>query len=357
MKVYIITTFIGVFAVNKDRIISHRVFHKDTEKIAEKLKLSETKLIQEEKELTNELTKMGENEIIFPFPKTGVNLIEPNSKAEEFIKENLRGIAIKYGFVKNQVEFNQFFSKVNIELTKAKIKASVERDKLVIHINGAMEEIDRSLNVFIERFREIYGLHFPEMNRIVDDHEKFLKIVETSGERENIENQELKQLAAKSMGMNFRKEDIEAIQSFAMEINRLLKLKNDLIKYLEKILKEIAPNSVEIGGTLLVAKLISKSGGLEKLARMTSNTIQLLGSERALFRSLHSKGKIPSPKYGYIVTHPLVQNSPPELKGKVARVLASKLSIAVKMDYYSKEYRGEKLKQELQERIKEILNK
>jgi nucleolar protein 56 len=357
MKAYIITTFIGCFGIENNRIISSRPFPKDAEKITEKLKLAETELIPEETELIKELTKKGYKKIIFPFHKKGVVLTESSSKEEQFIKENLKNLAVKYNFVKDQEEFSQFFSKVNIELTKSKIKKSVERDKLVIHINGAIEEIDRSLNVFIERLREIYGLHFPEMNRIINDHEKFLKIVETSGSRENIENQELKQLAPKSMGMSFRKEDIETVRSFAMEIGRLLKLKNEMGKYMESMLKEVAPNSTDIGGAVLVAKLISKAGGLEKLARMTSNTIQLLGSERALFRSLHSQGKIPSPKYGYIVTHSLVQNSPPELRGKVARVLASKLSIAVKMDYYSKEYRGEKLKKELQERIKEILNK
>lgn len=357
MKIYIITTFIGCFGVKENKIVSHRIFPKDVEEIGEKLKISETELIQEEKDLLKELTSKGYREIIFSSPKEGVTLVEPNNTAEQFIKENLKDLAIKYGFVKDQAEFNQFFSKVNIELTKSKIKKSVERDKLVIHINGAIEEIDRSLNVFIERIREIYGLHFPEMNRIVNDHEKFLKVVETSGLRENIENQELKQLASKSMGMDFRKEDIDTVQSFAVGIDRLLKLKYEMMKYMEKLLKEVAPNSTEIGGAMIVAKLISKAGGLEKLARMTSSTIQLLGSERALFRSLHSKGKIPSPKYGYIVTHALVQNSPSELKGKVARVLASKLSIAVKMDFYSKEYRGDKLKKDLQERIREILNR
>jgi nucleolar protein 56 len=357
MKAYIVTTFIGCFAVRENKIVSYRIFHKDVDEIAEKLKTSDTELIKEETDIMKDLEKKGIKEIIFPFPKKGVVLTEPNSKEEQFIKENLNNLAVKYNFVKDQEEFSQFFSNVNIELTKSKIKKSVERDKLVIHINGAIEEIDRSLNVFIERLREIYGLHFPEMNRIINDHEKFLKIVETSGSRENIENKELKQLAPKSMGMNFRKEDVETVKSFAMEIDRLLKLKNEMVKYMENMLKEVAPNSTDIGGAMLVAKLISKAGGLEKLARMTSNTIQLLGSERALFRSLHSQGKIPSPKYGYIVTHSLVQNARPELRGKVARVLASKLSIAVKMDFYSKEYRGEKLKKELQERIKEILNK
>ena len=71
-----------------------------------------------------------------------------------------------------------------------------------------------------------------------------------------------------------------------------------------------------------------------------------------MFRFLRGKGK--SPKHGIIFVHPLIQNAPKKLRGKIARVLASKLSIAAKLDYFSKEYRADKLKKELDERIKEI---
>ena len=89
---------------------------------------------------------------------------------------------------------------------------------------------------------------------------------------------------------------------------------------------------------------------------MASSTIQLLGAERALFHHLHNKEKVSSPKYGCIATHPLIQNSPQESKGKLARLLASKISIAAKMDFYSKEYKANQLKKDLQEKVKEILS-
>jgi len=356
MKAHIITTFIGCFAVEEKKIISFRIFPKDIESIVEKLKLSETDQIQEEKDLIKDLEKIGCKDIFFPFKKSGVNLVESDSKEERFVKENLRHFSIKYKFVKDQAEFNQFLSKINIELTKSKIKKSIGRDRIVMHMNGAIEEIDRSLNVFLERLRELYGLHFPEMEQSINDNEKFSRLVEHFGSREKIDIPELKHLANKSMGMDFQEDDVNAVKTFASEINRLFKLKSDLSKYLDNLLKEVAPNTADITGSLLTAKLISKAGGLEKLARMTSSTIQLLGSERALFRSLHSQGKISTPKYGYIVTHTLVQNSPPTLKGKVARVLAAKISLAAKIDFYSKEYRGDKLKKDLQERVKEILS-
>jgi nucleolar protein 56 len=156
------------------------------------------------------------------------------------------------------------------------------------------------------------------------------------------------------MGADLDEEDVKAIQEFASRIIDLYQLRKNIEKYIDNVLKEIAPNMREIAGPILTAKLIAKAGGLDKLARMPSSTIQLIGAEKALFRHLHGRGN--SPRFGYIFMHSLIQNAPERLKGRIARVLSSKLSIAVKMDYYSKEYKADKLKDELKERVKEILS-
>lgn len=354
MRVYLITTFIGCFAIEDSKVISFRPFPKDPEKIAEKLRISEVEIIDEEKKLQKELLAKGYTEIIFSTKKSGVEKTEPGSTAERWVRENLRKLALDYKFVKDQIEFNQLLTKVNIELTKEKIKKAIGRDNLVAQVNGAIEELDKSINIFVERLRELYSLHFPEMDGSIRDHEKFTRLVEKYGFREKIEDPTLKQLAEKSMGMDLREEDIKMIQLFAGKILELLELRRNLSKYLEKLLKEIAPNFTELAGPVIAAKLISKAGGMEKLARMASSTIQLLGAERSLFRHLQGRGK--SPKFGIIYQSSYIQQAPRKHQGKIARLLASKLSIAAKIDYYSKEYRGNQLKQELQEKIKEILD-
>jgi len=88
---------------------------------------------------------------------------------------------------------------------------------------------------------------------------------------------------------------------------------------------------------------------------MPSSTIQLIGAEKALFRFLRGKGK--SPKHGYIYLTPYIQNAPRKKRGKIARLLAAKLTIAARVDYYSKgkEFVADKLKKELDEKVKEVL--
>jgi nucleolar protein 56 len=355
MRAFLITTPIGVFGITEDKKIIHfEPFPKNPEKIAEKLKLAESEILDEEKKVQEELKKKGYEEIYFSIKKPGVKNFELNSKAEQFVKENLRKLALENNFVKDQAEFNQILTKINIELTKTKIKKAIEKDSVVIQLIRIIEDIDRMTNVLMERLREFYSLHFPEMDRIVQDHRKYAKIIEKYGSREKIEDPELKQIAQKSMGADFDEEEIKTIQTIAARILEFYKLRDDLSEQLEKILKEVAPNFTELTGPMLSAKLIAKSGGLEKLAKMPSSAIQLMGAEKSLFRFLHGKGK--SPRFGIIYNHPFVLNAPEKFKGKVARILASKLSIAAKLDFYSKEYKGDKLKKELEEKIKKALS-
>lgn len=354
MRAFIVTTFIGCFGVDeKNKIACFIPFSKDPEKIAEKLKLSEIEIIDEEKQMMNELGKRKFRSFVFSFKKSGVRNSQVDNAAEKYIKQNLRSIAIDKKIVADQAEFNKLLTKVNIELTKVKIKKAITRDSLVIQAHGAIAEIDKAVNIFSERLREWYGLHFPEMNRAVSSHEKFAVIVEKFGDRKNIDDAELSQITAKSMGADLTDEDIKAIREFANKIIYLYRLREDLSKYLEKTLKEIAPNLEEVAGPALAANLIAVAGGLDKLAKMPSSTIQLIGAEKALFRFLHGHGK--SPKHGIILMHQLVQNAPGEHRGKIARLVASKISIAARLDYYSKENRGKRMKKELEEKVKQVL--
>lgn len=354
MRAYIVTTFAGVFGVDdNNKVVKFTAFPKDPKIAATKLKTSEIEMLEEERKTRDLLGKKGFREFIYSYRKEGAKHVEPNNKAEVYVKQNIRELAIKNGFVKDQAEFNQFLTKMNLELTKVKIKKSVQRDKLIVQLNGAIEELDKSINIFIERLREWYGLHFPEMDRLVSSHEKYAKLVQKFGNRTNIDDADLSSLKNNSMGADFSDSDIVAMQMYAGKILEMYQLRKDLSDYTEKLLNEIAPNFLDIAGSALAAKLIARAGGLEKLAKMPSSKVQLLGAEKALFRFLHGKGR--SPRHGIIFSHPLIQGAPDEHRGKIARLVSAKLAIAAKIDFYSHEYRGDGMKKELAEKVKNAL--
>jgi nucleolar protein 56 len=339
MKATIVTTIIGCFGVSEDKkIINYVEFPKDVEKIVELLEQSKTKTIKQEKEIEAALKKEKFTEI--------------EKGKSSYITSNLRELAIEEKFVKNPVEFNRFATKINTELAKKEIKKAIGRDQLVMQANNSIEELDKSINIMVERLREWYGLHFPEMERAVDDHKKFAKLIEKFGSRKDFEHPDLSHFKEKSMGADFEKDDIKIMQSLAAQILDLYKIRDAASDYMDKLLKEVAPNLRDVAGPVLAAKLISLAGGLKKLARMPSSTIQLLGAEKALFRHLHGRGK--SPKHGIIVNHQYVKNAQQKDRGKIARLLSAKFSIAAKMDFFSKTYKGKELKKELERKIKEI---
>jgi len=89
---------------------------------------------------------------------------------------------------------------------------------------------------------------------------------------------------------------------------------------------------------------------------MPASTIQVLGAEKALFKHLKNKKGIAPPKHGVIFQYPAISQSPKKVRGKIARALAAKLSIAAKADSETKRFIAPLLKQNLEARIKQVLS-
>ena len=101
--------------------------------------------------------------------------------------------------------------------------------------------------------------------------------------------------------------------------------------------------------------MIAISGGLINLAKRPASTIQVLGAEKALFRSLKT-GTRP-PKHGLIFQHTLLHDAKKWQRGKIARAVAGKLAIAARADAFGRRLIGDELKAEMEKRIDEIHRK
>jgi nucleolar protein 56 len=86
-----------------------------------------------------------------------------------------------------------------------------------------------------------------------------------------------------------------------------------------------------------------------------ASTIQVLGAEKALFRSLKTGAR--PPKHGLIFQHTLLHDAKKWQRGKIARALAGKLAIAVRADAFGGRDLGDTLKANLEKRLEEIREK
>jgi len=141
---------------------------------------------------------------------------------------------------------------------------------------------------------------------------------------------ELKEAAEVSMGTEIAEEDISNIKQLAEQVVSIQEYRTQLWDYLRNRMNAIAPNLTVMVGELVGARLIAHAGSLMNLAKHPASTVQILGAEKALFRAL--KTKHDTPKYGLIYHASLVGQAAPKLKGKVARVLAAKTALSIRMD-------------------------
>jgi len=62
------------------------------------------------------------------------------------------------------------------------------------------------------------------------------------------------------------------------------------------------------------------------------------------------------PKYGILFSHPDISSAPREKKGKIARLLSAKLTIAARTDFYSKKDISKELLEDYKAKVKEALS-
>jgi len=124
---------------------------------------------------------------------------------------------------------------------------------------------------------------------------------------------------------------------------------------IEQDMHIIAPNTSAIIGPLIGARLIAFAGGMHRMALMPASTIQILGAEKALFRFKKEGGK--PPKHGVIFQHPTINCAPKTERGKIARLLAAKISTAIKADVFTKRNITTELQQDITKRLQEIRKK
>lgn len=380
MKATIMQCVMGVFGFGeKSQLLDKILFPKDPEKIADRLGKIETgKVIDEVERLVKKLQAKDCTEFVFESPEMARNareklkieaVAETPSKAGDLLRKNLEKIAVEVGFVKKDAELRELTHKVSMELTKMRVKKAVEkRDLVVAQAIQTIDDFDKTVNLFMSRIREWYGLHFPELSCFLEKHETYARLVANLGQRENfaVENLEAEGLpktkaeqiakaARASMGADLTETDLNQIQAICKNTLELYKARQTLESYLDTAMEEVAPNIQALAGSLVGARLIAISGGLINLAKMPASTIQVLGAEKALFRALKT-GTRP-PKHGMIFQHTLIHEAKRWQRGKLARALAGKLAIAARTDAFSGKYMGDYLKADLESRTEEIQEK
>jgi nucleolar protein 56 len=264
-------------------------------------------------------------------------------------KFDLKAAALECRFVASPSEYYSLLHEVTIKTAELQVSGALTPDQRVIQAVEALDDINENINSLSERLSEWYGIYFPESGL---GGEALAIFVAYYGSPKNIgpENP-LYPKTINSMGAKLETADELLLKGFAESVYSLYERKKQIEYYIEDRMRYISPNLKLIAGSILGARLISIAGSLEKLAAFPSSTIQVLGASKALFK--HLRGRAPSPKHGIIYSHHLLNTAPWWVRGKIARALAGKLSIAARLDYYSGEI-DPSLVEKLETKVRQI---
>uniref|UniRef100_A0A0E0LPD7 Nucleolar protein 56 n=1 Tax=Oryza punctata TaxID=4537 RepID=A0A0E0LPD7_ORYPU len=313
-------------------------------------------------------------------PKVGSHISEATGipcQCNEFVQELLRGVRLHFDHFIDQLKPTDL-EKAQLGLghsySRAKVKFNVNRvDNMLYHLYIHMVQLRQKLGhqygiSIYPLFWEWYSWHFPELVKIVNDNYIYSKVAKFVVNKSDLAEKDIPPLAdligdedkakeiveaAKaSMGQDLSPLDLINVQQFAQRVMNLSEYRKNLYEYLVTKMNDIAPNLTSLIGEIVGARLISHAGSLSNLAKCPASTLQILGAEKALFRALKTRGN--TPKYGLIFHSSFIGRASTKNKGRMARYLANKCSIASRIDCYSElntSVFGQKLREQVEERL------
>ncbi|HPY92618.1 ATP-binding protein [Methanothrix soehngenii] len=216
------------------------------------------------------------------------------------VQPDLRRLALMHGYAADDIEYNARLREIALGLVRRQLAQLATTEQDLLQAVEAIDDMTEAINLLDERLYEWHRLH----------HQRI------------VHGKDLAELLCEDRIMG----------PFARSILRLMESRKSMEEEVSFRAEELAPNLSALAGPILAARLISRAGGLSRLAKMPSSRVQVMGAEKSLFK--HLDGHAPSPKHGIIFRHPAVMGAPRRLRGKVARALAGKLALAARLDYY-----------------------
>jgi nucleolar protein 56 len=233
--------------------------------------------------------------------------------------------AVSCGFCPDRADYLARLQTVCIAASERSVRERYSgRDAELLQMVRTLDEMDTVINLLSERAADWYMIRHPAFSR------------------------KYRRIPAHALVRTIREKGRGSLGMVAGGIGQLAETRTSLAKEVSGRANDVMPNTSVLIGGLVAARLMAHAGGLQPLSRLPASAIQVLGARTALFS--HIRTQTPSPKHGIIFQHRRVHNAPREVRGRVARVLAGKLAIAARLDYFRGKAVPEFLK-DAQERI------
>ncbi|MCI4349551.1 MAG: hypothetical protein L3J93_04975 [Thermoplasmata archaeon] len=300
----LVSTWYGVFLLDGKRVHRERRFPEDTDALLERMRLRRTgALAPEEREILAGGDSHASSASDRRFAVLGAKLSNERPSAVPLAAppiDRLRTLVLAEGEIALREAWDP----------SAHIEEAVR----------AMSDLDRTENLLSERLESWMARDLPDV-----DGEG---IGVPSGTGEGVPTSSGDSPPAGSVA---DPKLLAARGELAKAYERLSELRHSLDRAVESAAQRSLPNLSVLLGPLLAARMVAQAGGLDRLARLPASTIQVLGAEKAFFDHLRHGSR--PPRHGLLFLHPSIQGATQRQRGRLARALAGKASIAARLDH------------------------
>lgn len=245
-------------------------------------------------------------------------------------------------------DIKDLIDKYASKLRKAEeLQGPVEGDpeyKLIVEANNINVDIEDEIGTIHKFVKEKYAKRFPELESLVVNSLEYLNAVrELGNDVDKVKNSEALAMiltqatimvvsvtASTTQGTLLTEEELDAIEEACKMAQDLNATKIRILEYVESRMSFIAPNLSCIVGASTAAKLMGVAGGLTNLSKMPASNVLLIGKQKKTMIGMAQTSMLPHT--GYIYNCEIVQEAPPDLRAKAARIVACKATLAARVD-------------------------
>lgn len=248
---------------------------------------------------------------------------------------------------------------------------NVESDpeyQLIVEANNIAVEIDNEISIIHKFVKDKYQKRFPELDSLIMVEMDYIRSVKELGnDLDQAKNNERLQeiltqatimivsvTASTTQGVRLEPLELQRIHEACDMAVELGDFKSRIFEYVESRMTFIAPNLSMIVGASTAAKLVGLAGGLTRLSKMPACNVLVLGAQKKTLSGFSKVAMLPHT--GYVYYSDIVQETPPDLRRKAARLVASKSTLAARVDACHESHLGE-IGQRFREDIEKKLDK
>jgi U4/U6 small nuclear ribonucleoprotein PRP31 len=240
--------------------------------------------------------------------------------------------------------------------------------QLIVDSNNILVEIDNEIIIIHKFVRDKYSLRFPELESLVPTPLEYIRTVQLLQNDLEVTKVGLDEVlpaatimvvsvtASTTQGQRIEQEELDCVMEACDMALILNEKKLKILGYVESRMSFIAPNVSAIVGSTVATKLMGLAGGLSALSKIPACNMLVLGAQRKTLAGFSSAAILPHT--GFIFYSDLVQSTPPDVRRKVARVVAAKCTLAARVDSFHESPEGDvgqDLRDQVQKKIDKIL--